>query len=217
MKPVILVSSCKKDQQLGHNQVIRDTWGKDSPIPVFFILGEGNVAEHPDEIVLPVKDGYHDLPWKTREGHRWAKEQGYDWTFQAFTDTFIDVDRLVASDFTRGEFVGNKGFNPAFRGFDFCHGGPGYWLSPHATDLILNAEFGKETCEDQWVAWVMKIHGVACVDDKRYSMGTTYNYKESVPLPTNGVISCHLSDSGHKYTKDMMLAAFKLRYSDGKE
>jgi hypothetical protein len=214
MQPVILISSCRKDANAGNNEAIRATWGSNSAIPYFFILGDGNIATHPDEIVLPVKDDYFSLPFKTQEGHRWARNQGYDYMFQCFTDTFIDTERLAASDFTRGDFVGNKGFNPAFRGFNFCHGGPGYWLSPKATDIILAANIGKENLEDQWVAFVMKSHGIEVTDDKRYSMGFTYNYREQVPLPTNSQISCHLSDSAHSYQKEMMYGALWQRFPE---
>jgi hypothetical protein len=212
--PVILVSSCKKDADSGNNQAIRQSWGKNSAIPYFFILGEGNAASA-DEIVFPVKDDYLSLPHKTKEGHRWARENGYDWIFQCFTDTYVDTERLAKSGFESGHFVGNKGAWPPHAreraGLEFCHGGPGYWLSPKASDLIISADIGRETLEDQWVAAVMKANNILILDDKRYSMGTTYNFREPVPMPNNNVISCHLSDSGHKYTASLMFAAERKR------
>jgi len=220
MNPCIVVSSCKKDRELGHNQIIRDTWGKLSPFPIFFILGHGNENPLPDEILVSAKDDYASLPWKTQLGHLAARNLSHDWIFQCFTDTFVDPLRLAASNFERGEFVGNKGswplnskLNP---GLSFLHGGPGYWLSPRATDLILAVEIpSTENLEDQWVAKVMQANAVPITDDKRYSMGRTYNFREAVPLPTNDRISCHLSDSGHRYVKEMMLEAHKRRFPQG--
>jgi hypothetical protein len=207
MKPVILVSSCRKDVAGGHNDAIRQSWGKNSTLPIFFILGEGNAAQ-PDEIVFPVKDDYLSLPWKTQQGHRWAREQGYDYIFQCFTDTYVDTERLIQSEFERGDYVGNQGIC----GGDFCHGGPGYWLSPKATDLILAADIGKETLEDQWVGGVMIQNGVPITPDFRYSMGTSYRCREAKPAPDNEQISCHLSDNGHRYEAAMMFAAERLRF-----
>jgi hypothetical protein len=97
MNPVILISSCKRDQDRGYHQVIRETWAQGSPIPVFFILGEGSRSA--DELLLTVPDGYDSLPYKTREGHRWALQAGFDYIFQAFVDTYIDPYRLLASSF----------------------------------------------------------------------------------------------------------------------
>jgi hypothetical protein len=221
MRPVILVSSCRKDADNHLNQAIRETWGKNSAIPFFFILGQRNppgtympgevpFKPAPDEIVLPVADNYLSLPFKTKEGHRWARKRGYDYIFQCFTDTYIDTERLLNSGFEKGDYVGNKGVKGC-RGCDFVHGGPGYWLSPRATDLILAADIGSEQLEDQWVALVMARRRVPIVDDSRYSMGSTYSFKEAPPLPTNHQISCHLSDSGHKYEAPMMFAAQRLR------
>lgn len=223
MNPCILISSCRKDAVAGHNEAIRQTWGKDSAIPYFFILGSGNVASKPDEIVLPVRDDYFSLPAKTQEGHRWARQHGYDWIFQCFTDTFVDASRLLASVTEHAnaghEYVGNKGAWPMNAreraGLEFCHGGPGYWLAPRATDLMLVAMIGKENLEDQFVAAVMKASGIRIADDKRYSMGTTYSFRETVPLATNEQISCHLSDSGHRYTGTMMHEAFRRRFPNG--
>jgi hypothetical protein len=210
--PIILVSSCRKDVAAGLNQAIRETWGKKPAIPVFFLLGERNVDPLPDEIVFPVPDDYLSLPFKTKAGHKWAREQGYGYIFQCFTDTYVDTERLLRSGFEKGDYVGNLGVDCG-RGhqFRFCHGGPGYWLSPKTSDLLLAAGIGEEKLEDQWVGLVMQKNRIAITDDSRYSMGTTYRYREPLPLPRNHQISCHLSDSGHKYEASMMFAAERLR------
>ena len=218
MNPVILISSCKRDVDQRLNQTIRETWGKDSKIPYFFLLGDGNAPTQPDEIVLAgVKDDYYSLPHKTQQGHAWAKAQGFDWTFQAFTDTYIDTERLLASGFAeKGDYIGNKGAwakNSKERaGLEFCHGGTGYWLSPRATDLIIAADIGNENLEDQFVATVMKANGIRITDDKRYSMGTTYNFREPKVLATNSVITNHLSDSAHKCTPAIIQTSFRERF-----
>lgn len=191
-KPVILVSSCASDIRKGYNQAIRETWGKVSLIPIFFFIGYTDDALATDEIMVEAPDNYYSLPMKTALSVRWALNLGYTHFFRAFTDTYVDTGRLLRSGFENHEYVGNMcGFHVA----GFMHGGPGYWLGPQAGQIVANELPVHEKFEDQWVGKMMRRHNIGFVPDFRYSMGTSYDRRELPSLPTNDIISEHLSNS----------------------
>lgn len=162
-KPIILIGSCERDRKNGYNDAIRNTWAKawGHLIDYRFVLGQGCINPLPDEIVLNVPDGYFDLPFKTREGHRWALENGYDYIFQCFTDTYIIIPRILKTDFRRYDCTGHLIRHNASPG-KRCHctcdnstgfypqGGAGYWLSPKASEVIIKDTPGHP--EDYWMS-----------------------------------------------------------------
>jgi hypothetical protein len=215
-KPVILVSSCKRDAENGANSVIRDTWARRVPkIPVFFFLGRGCRARYENDVLLDAPDDYFGLTPKTQLSLQWAIDRGYTNAFRAFTDTFIDVDRLEASGYQEWEYTGN--LSEWYEGgFNFCHGGPGYWLGSVAMPIAAHARMWQERWEwhkweDQFVGHTLYRAGIRAADDKRYSMGTSYEKAENVCLANNDVISEHLSAYTGMYDKDWMLQAYNRR------
>ena len=215
-KPAILISSCKRDADNGANLAVRETWGLDSPIPYFFVLGRGCVAKYANDLVLDVPDGWLDLPLKTKEGHRWALDMGFDFIFQCFVDTFIDTERLLASGFERNDYTGNK--SEPYPGFTFAHGGPGYWTSRKAVKIVLDspidpAAFESDKYEDQWSGRRLGLAGIECFDDKRYSMGWSYNRDETAfCLEDNDTITVHLSSQTGLYEPEWMRQLYSKRY-----
>jgi hypothetical protein len=202
MNPVILISSCKRDQEKGYHEVIRETWGKVPVIPFFFLLGDGATATSQDEVVLPVPDDYNSLPYKTREGHRWARKQGHDWVFQAFTDTYIDTNRLLNSGFEQREYSGHFRGETSVDGAEmplssYPSGGSGYWMSPRFTDLMLKEE-PDHWAEDLWIGRVSKKHQVIGIQDTRYWSGG------GQILESNNAITVHLSRGTDNYEKGWM-------------
>ena len=208
-RPIILISSCKRDQENGNNQAIRNTWGAHSVIPYRFFVGDTS-PEHDDEIMLDCPDNYFSLPMKTQLSLRWAMLEGYTHFFRAFTDTFIDTERLAKSGFEEHLYSGNPcGF---WRDL-FHHGGPGYWLNLNAAQLVITQPHAHaEKLEDYWVGMLMQKYGVPPHHDFRYSMGLSYGRRERPSLPDNDIISEHLSDSGNKYDNKTMYDRHKLRY-----
>jgi hypothetical protein len=163
--------------------------------------------------VLDVGDGYFDLTEKTKEGHRWAFSAGFDWTFQCFTDTYIDTERLLTSGFQHHDYTGNLAIEP----YPFLHGGPGYWLSPKATRILLESPIDiaardHEKYEDRWAGIRLAVAGIDPVDDRRYSMGISYRYKQPDPLPGNEVISVHLSNQTNFYSPEWMRQVHAARF-----
>lgn len=211
IKPIILVSSCYRDQKNGNNQAIRDTWGKDSAIPYKIFIGDMPPTAD-DEVCLDYcPDGYFSLPVKTAQSLRWAMLRGYNYFFRAFTDTYIDTRRLLKSGFEGQSYRGNPcGF---YRDL-FMHGGPGYWLDLWAAQIVACAsdQAFEQKFEDYWVGHLMMNHGVAPSYDFRLSMGNSYDRRENMVLPSNDIITEHLSDSGNRYDCSTMYARHALRF-----
>jgi|HubBroStandDraft_4_1064222.scaffolds.fasta_scaffold02564_3 hypothetical protein len=204
--PVILISSCVRDRRNGFQQAIRDTWGKSPAIPYRFFLGDVE-AEEGDEVSLPCPDNYFSLPQKTKLSLEWALENDYSHAFRCFTDTFIDTIRLRASAYAEGDYIGNP-FQHGTKGF-FMHGGPGYWLSRRAAEIVVGSELSmSEQLEDQWVGRCLIDTEVTVKVDYRYSMGRSYCYYQLPVLPDNEVISEHLSKNRDKYEKWQMYKSF---------
>lgn len=171
-KPVILVGSCESYRAMNYHEAVRSTWGSNSAIEFFFVLGRDGKAERPDEIVLDVDDRYEGISYKTREGHRWARQQGYGPIFQAWVDTYCFTHRMIKSGFEQFDYVGH------FRGEKtpqlryvalgcYASGGSGYWTSPRFSDLIV-AEEPDHWAEDLWVGRVSKKFGIQGTQDYRY-------------------------------------------------
>jgi len=134
MKPIVLIASCGRDRAGQESQaaLLRGV------IDYRFVLGAGNSNAIEDELILPVRDDYLALPVKMRAAFRWALEHEYDYVFKCDRDTFLHVDRLLASGREHAQagddFVGLVG-NPG----DCCGGGAGYWLSRTAIIAYLES------------------------------------------------------------------------------
>src|SRR5271166_901469 len=112
MKPLITISTCTAWEDDSHNEVLRQTWLKDCKDRIeyrFFVGGDTRAKNDLINVDIP-SDGYDHLTFKTRESHRWALAQGYDYVFQCFPDTYVVVDRLLASiadiDANHQDYVG---------------------------------------------------------------------------------------------------------------
>lgn len=210
-KPIILVSSCVRDRHNGHNQAIRDCWGYESRIPYKFCIGDME-PEHDDEINVDCPDNYFSLAYKTQASLKWALEQGYTHMFRAFTDTFIDTERLRTFDYTQADYIGNTSYSPRLL---FCHGGPGYWLSARAAQIVVDVDLSKNqywNMEDQFVGEMMGLFDIRPLICNQFSMGQSYGLCEPMVLPYNSVITCHLSNASNKYDNGWMYQAYFWRW-----
>ena len=218
MKPIILVGSCKRNQEAGCLDVIRKTWARNSALPYKFFLGRGCSTTHPDELVFDVMDGYFEQNPKHQAALQWALDQGYTHVFLCDDDTFIHTKRLAASGFKDADYRGNMMGTPRPPDecgveHDYCHGGCGYWLSAKAMRVIVKAEFdlsrADHRIDDQWFGLVLRDAGILPEHDPRYSMGNSYGKGEPPVLPTNDKISCHLSQTMGVYRPDWMSDAYR--------
>lgn len=225
MRLLVAVSTCWDFEKNGSNQVIRDCWLRDCAavgIDYRLFVGFGQGAEddflfgkmHHDTIFLPqIEDGYGHLSYKTQASLRWAHAVGYDFVFRCFPDTYCRPERLIKCGFEAHDYYGD------FRGEhctpdNYPSGGPGYWMSRKAYELLLNAPIegagaqGKHTrvwsyAEDLWAGQILNWHrdkGLRYCDDKRFiNRGTD----RPGPLRTNEIISSHLSCPDRYYPDRM--------------
>jgi|SRR5579871_61528 hypothetical protein len=142
-----------------------------------------------DEIIVPVPDDYKHISFKTRESHRWALNQGYDFLFQSYSDVLIDVERLLQSGYESMKYCGGEN-------------GGGYWLNRDSLEITANSEVTSWN-DDGWVRDMLGNHGIDLVVDPRYGAFPT------LPKPNNNVITSHLCISPEVYTADKMLTSYK--------
>lgn len=115
---------------------LRDTWLKDiEPFKshVDYRLFYGEPHSRPalaDEVYLTCPDDYASLPLKTIEICKWAVDQGYDYIFKADDDSYVWVERLIA------ELLANRFEYAGHECAGVCTGGPGYWLSKRAMQIV---------------------------------------------------------------------------------
>lgn len=151
---LIAIPTCEADKPM--EDTIRRTWGKDL---------QSTHGAHVLEIVffsgktLGVPDDYDSLPIKIKAICQWAASQTYQWMLKADTDTYIWLDRIMASGFEHYDYSGYC--NPKFPDAEnYASGGAGYWLSRRATRIIANAELTEDTAEDRWVGKTLYDAGI---------------------------------------------------------
>jgi hypothetical protein len=175
---LVAVKSCHRDRKAGLHEAIRATWGgklKEHNVLIRFFMGLNPDARdgsplRPDEIVLDCKDGYEDLPFKTREICKWSVGRLFTHLFLCDCDTVIksvpdlvnleyqDVD--YAGFFGRGEenlketffYEDHTGQYPECS--PWASGGYGYFLSRQAMSEI-GDEFPRVWAEDMYIGQVI--------------------------------------------------------------
>jgi len=231
MKLLIAISSCGDFETNGNNQAMRETWLRDTAgiIPYKFFFGVGQDAPQLDDsIILPgVDDGYGFLTYKTQASLRWAFEEGYDFVFRCFPDTYVRVDRLMCCGFENhdyhGDFRQEEGgrtdggtgdYHPTLQqAQNYASGGAGYWLSRTAFAHLLGApvlgvwrDDITPYAEDLWVGNILgKGPTLRYFDDSRFcNHGST-----QWPKPENDMITSHMS-CPDRYDKSRMYSAHSI-------
>jgi hypothetical protein len=150
-----------------------------------------------DEIVLHVPDDYLHLTYKTRENIRWALAHGFDFVFQCFSDTFIDIQRLLASGYENYDYSGRQ-CTP-----EYASGGSGYWLSKKVMQLIANQPV-TDWADDRWIGSIATKNGIVFHIDARYSEYPDY------PSRNNTIITSHLAGTPVIYNPQQMYQIYKM-------
>lgn len=212
MNLLIAISSCFDFEKNGNNQALRETWLPDVPCDYKFFFGTGQGAENtelPSDAILlaQVDDGYGDLSRKTQDSLRWAATEGYDYVFRCFPDTYCRPERLVNCGFEAHDYCGD--FRGEHCGPDnYPSGGPGYFLSRMAYELLLDAPIEgvhrvSTYAEDLWVGQILNRHrdaGLKYFDDTRF---INHGTRGPGPLRGNTIISTHLSCPDRYYPDRM--------------
>jgi hypothetical protein len=220
VRPVILIMSCLRDVVNGANQACRETWLAPAregtlPVPYRFVIGR-NPGFKPlaDEIVVDAPDDYEGLPWKGIEARKWALSQGFTHVFKCDTDTYVHIPRLLASGFEGHGFTGVIRVSPK-PGYgedgQFVSGGCGYWTGPVATRLVADSCSDCSSAEDVHVSRLLWRNGIRCWSDWRYSNAPGDHGEDGACLPTNDLITVHLSRGTANYDPGWMREAHRRR------
>lgn len=215
MKLLIAISTCYDFEKNGSNQTLRETWlpevCKLDGVDYRFFIGHGQGGEDAelfsDTVLLNVDDGYGALSYKTQHSLRWAAAEGFDYVFRCFPDTYCRPERLVLCGFHGSDYYGD------FRGEtcgpdNYPSGGPGYFLSRRAYELLLEAPIEgvhrvSTYAEDLWVGQILNRHrdkGLKYFDDTRF---INHGTRGPGPLRSNTIISTHLSCPDRYYPDRM--------------
>jgi hypothetical protein len=166
------------------------------------ILSDPDISNLPyrlDHTILDVPDDYMHVSYKFREACRWAFNQGYDYIFQAITDTFVVPSRLIASGFEHYDYVGTANAELTAVG-----GGPGFWLSRKAMEILISAPV-THWCSDGWVGDVMYWNDIKLTHDPRYtSLGQAVP-----PMKCNDIITSHIANTPTVYNPEIMYNLYR--------
>lgn len=175
MTPRILIAVATCHLFRARAEAQRDTWVKElRQIPghadcdIRFFLGGGE-PQHPDEIILPVDDGYLGLPAKTKEICKWALEQGYTNLFKTDDDAYVQLERLLASGCEKFDYAGRLRGPSGIFAAPYCSGF-GYWLSATAMRIIADAKLNGDDAEDRFVGNTLLAAGIWGQPDYRYTV-----------------------------------------------
>jgi hypothetical protein len=195
---LIAISSCEQFEREGLNTPLRETWLPDAKalgMDVKFFHGVG-AAPKEDVVVLNVVDELYGLTEKLKGKCRWAIEQGYDYIFSCFPDTYTCPQRLPFAN----DYLGNV---HQFTGsVPFVQGGPGVILSRKSCEILSN-DPSSYLNDDCWAADVLSKHRINAVHHPGF---TAFG---PGPLRNNSSITNHLSTQPCGYTGDNLRAEHK--------
>ncbi len=200
MKILIAIPSC--DAHAAYANAQRNTWLTDLPrsMDYKFVLGHNGIpGQIGDGIYLGEDDykpeqglqKYPTLPTKTKLLCKYALATGYDYLFKTDTDTLVNPENLLFSDFEDWDYSG--GYNQEESG-EFCSGGAGYWLSRKAMKVVANSAV-THWSEDVFVALALKEKGILPV------WNSGYRWKPG-EIVDKDMITLHLRSALNQQTYD---------------
>lgn len=192
-KLLISISSCEYFEKNSLNQPLRDTWLPEAArlgIDYKFFHGKG-ASSRPDVIVLPVVDELYGLTEKAKAKAKWAFDSGYDYVFSCFPDTYTCPRRLLDCGFEDADYLGNVYQFPDSPAF--CQGGPGYFLSRKACELVFSSPLSYLN-DDCFIGDTLYKAGITARDHKGF---TAFG---PGPVRNNNSITNHLSTQPGGYT-----------------
>jgi hypothetical protein len=198
VKVLIGISSCNRFEQNGWNNAIRDTWLTDG-VDYKFFHGKGSDSK-PDVVVVEAGDHYEALSIKTRDKFKWSLDNGYDFLFHCYHDTYANVDRLMSSGFENYDHYGDYLHRD---GYIFLQSGQGYFISRKAMEIVVDefptfpakhgGNFYTSPEEDVWVGLIVAKHLDILTREENKNMPCLVNVHQHGPRKYNSIISCHLS------------------------
>jgi len=199
MKILIAVSSCSRYED--NHQSMRDTWLPEASrlgMNYRFFVENGGISKA-DTIVTENEDWAMTCRLKAKL--RWAHQQGYDYVFSCFPDTYARPDRLLTSGFDKFDYFGSVFKHSSPGATYYCHGGAGYFLSRKAMEIVARqtTSYLNDDC------WLGDMLSGTCI-----LMGHSDGFRQFAgsPLRDNTIITSHLSHTsnslGVPYTSKFM-------------
>jgi hypothetical protein len=145
-----------------------------------------------DEVVLHVPDDLVHVAYKARAAWQWALYSDYDYVFNCFCDTYIDIEKLMCSGFEEHDFIGMT-----YDSNRCPQGGAGYWLSRKCLHVLAKAHVDF-WADDGWSGWTLQKSDIYLHHDPRYGQ-----YPDTVPTRHNDHISTHLGQYPYKTMKEI--------------
>jgi hypothetical protein len=136
-----------------------------------------------DEVFLDCGDQYTENPAKMKAICRWAIEHGYTHILRCDDDTFVYLDRLLATDWADFDYSGACATN------DF-HPGGCMFLSRRMMDLVISSSV-TTYADDVWIGKVARDNRVVMhhIPSMRNQWGT--GYKVPIDIDPTGISSFH--------------------------
>ena len=168
MRILVAISSCQGFEDAGLNTPLRETWLPDAKalgMDYKFFHGSGANPKE-DVVVLNVVDELYGLTEKLKGKCRWAIEQGYDYIFSCFPDTYTCPERLLEIIKTQPDYLGNA--HQFTNSAAFAQGGPGYILNKKACEILSN-DPSSYLNDDCWASDVLYAAGIKVVHNKNFT------------------------------------------------
>lgn len=165
--PMALIFSCAQDRTNGRDAAVRDTWLQrwGSLLDYKFVYGRGVEPQFGDQISVDAGDSYGELGQKQRAAYRWFLDKGdHDFLFVCYTDTYVVVPRLLASEYWTHLYTGRRDEE----GRLFAGGGMGYWLNHAAAAMLADLPSKPGLYSDEDDGYALAEHKILPWDDKRY-------------------------------------------------
>lgn len=192
----ILIALLGSHTQPEHMAAQRETWLQDldDKADYKYCLGLPGGSE-PDVLYLyqadgPLwerrGDGVSHRTWvlnrKVEALCRYAVERDYDYVFKCDDDTYVNVDRLLASGFEQHDYSGSTDRHKAegIGEYRWCQGGAGYWLSNKAAAIVAESGLTTIRAEDFAVGGLLHRHGIHPQHDERYLPAVSEEFLEQV-------------------------------------
>ncbi|MEW6386385.1 MAG: hypothetical protein AB1491_02565 [Thermodesulfobacteriota bacterium] len=222
LKLIIGILSC--EAHATRREAIRATW-LSRPLPpgvlAFFLVGRPGLPPRVDGdlLYLDCSDTYEGLPYKTCAFIRHCLDHWrFDHLFKCDDDTFVALDRLLAYDVARKDYVGaftgsRASFNRTWH-FGKCAdpeaevpydgpwvapyaaGGMGYFLSRAAARVVVaQAAPAQELYEDKMVGDILHTNGLRAFNDPKSFQRT----RNPEPPGTTPLVTAHPASEQQMY------------------
>jgi hypothetical protein len=186
MRLLVAISSCEYYENKGLNDPQRNTWLVDAVklgMDYKFFHGKGSTPKE-DVIVLDVDDGMGGVTDKQKGKLEWAYNNGYDYVFSCYPDTYACASRLLSCGFNNFDYLGYVHQHPG--GNPYCQGGCGYFLSRKAYEIAYRATTSYVN-DDCWMGDTLLAAGI------RPTNNNDFTNCGPGPKKDNTSITVHLS------------------------